>query len=237
MKQYSDNVKSVAKDLRSQGYTYREICSYLNEKIPKSTLNGWIRHVPTPPWYQEKIDKLSQTNIKRIHELAALKNKEILISRLEEIRTRNISLINLIDLPVAKLILSTLYWCEGNKYPSSKYLKFGNSDQKMISLFITLLRLCYKLDESKFRMTVQCRADQDQTTLGKYWEEITKIPSSQHYSPRVDSRSIGKPTQKQNYRGVCVIDYFDSDLQCELQFTGELLGSIDSINLVKNQVK
>ncbi|MEI8232553.1 MAG: hypothetical protein WCG44_02300 [bacterium] len=237
MKQYSDVTICAAKDLRARGYTYREICSYLNEKIPKSTLNGWIRDIPTPPWYQEKISKLSQTNIKRIHELAAVKNKSILEQRLREIRSRNVSLINIVDRPVAKLILSTLYWCEGNKYPSSKYLKFGNSDPKMISLFITLLRLCYELDESKFRMTVQCRADQDQTMLSKYWKEITGIPSSQHYNPRIDSRSIGKPTQKLNYHGVCVIDFFDSDLQCELQFTGELLGSPDSINLVKNQIK
>lgn len=237
MKRYSDVIIWAAKDLRSRGYTYREICSYLDEKIPKSTLNGWIRNIPTPPWYQEKISKLSQTNIKRIHELAIIKNKDLLEKRLGEIRSRNIPLINSINRPVAKLILSTLYWCEGNKYPSSKYLKFGNSDPKMISLFIVLLRLCYKVDKSKFRMTVQCRADQDQAILSKYWGEITHMPSSQHYNPRIDSRSVGKPTQKTNYRGVCVVDYFDSDLQCELQFTGELLGSTDSINLVKNQIK
>lgn len=237
MRLYPNYLISKAKDLRSQGFTYREICKEIGEKIPKSTLNGWVRNIITPDWYQDKIDNLSQTNIKRIHELAVITNKLRLENRLNSIRNRNISLITLVNKQVAILILSTLYWCEGNKYPTSRCLKFGNSDPKMISLFITLLRLCYQIDESKFRMTVQCRADQDQDLLTKYWQNITYIPSSQHYKPRIDPRSNGKPTKKLNYHGVCVVDYFDTDLQCELQYTGELLGTNTSIEIMKNQIK
>lgn len=90
----------------------------------------------------------------------------------------------------------------------------------MISLFITLLRSCYPLDESKFRLTVQCRADQDLDQLSTYWQKITGILLIQHYSPRVDKRSIGKITLKPKYKGVCVVEYFKTNIQCELQFLG-----------------
>lgn len=233
MKRYSDSLIKNAMSLRSAGHTYREITRELDTHIPKSTLSSWFKHISLPPEYWARMKTLGHENIK----LAQKQNKIRLESRLSQIRVKNINFIKKIDRPTGIIILSTLYWCEGNKYPSSRYLKFGNSDPKMISLFITLLRLCYKLDESKLRMTVQCRADQDQTVLSKYWEKITNIPPFQHYNPRVDSRSIGKPTLKSSYHGVCVIDYFDTDLQCELQFTGELLGSDASIELMKNQIK
>lgn len=95
----------------------------------------------------------------------------------------------------------------------------------MISLFLQLLRTCFKLEESKFRLTLQCRADQNIIKLSNYWMKLTKIPRSQHYNPVIDSRSIGKTTQKKKYHGVCVIYYFDTDIQCEIQFLGEYLGS------------
>ncbi len=215
--------------LRAQGYTYREICTLTKSRIPKGTLSGWLKGIPLPNSYYQKIHELGGDNIIK----AQAQNKKVLSERLNRLRNKNKSLIHRLNISVGKLILATLYWCEGNKYPSSRYLKFGNSDPGMISLFITLLRKCYKLDESKFRLTVQCRADQNQDELTKYWTKVTNIPPSQHYPVRIDTRSIGKPTQKANYHGVCVVDYFSTDLQCELQFTGELLGSADTIELMK----
>ena len=107
----------------------------------------------------------------------------------------------------------------------------------MIKVFLLLLRSCYILDESKFRMSVQCRADQKQKELIKFWGEITGINISQYYATKVDKRSIGKPTLKTTYRGVCVIHYFDTDLQCELQFLGENLGKDIALEQMKKQLK
>lgn len=215
--------------LRAQGYTYREITTLTKCQIPKGTLSGWLKDIPLPDSYYLHIKESGHDNITK----ALIHNKKLLSARLTALRNKNKFLLHHIDKSVGKLILATLYWCEGNKYPSSRYLKFGNSDSGMISLFITLLRECYKLDESKFRLTVQCRADQNQDELTKYWTKVTNIPPSQHYPARIDTRSVGKPTQKVNYHGVCVVDYFCTDLQCELQFTGELLGSADTIELMK----
>jgi len=230
---YSQQVIQQAQELRRQGFTYREICHRLNHEIPKGTLSYWLKNISLPLAYYGRLQKSRITNI----QIAQTANKQLLDYRLHTLRAKNIHLIHYIDRSIGKLILATLYWCEGNKYPSSRNLKFGNSDPNMIKLFLALLRSCYRLNESKFRLTLQCRADQDPTSLIHYWARLTQIPPTQHYQSRIDRRSIGKPTLKQHYKGVCVIDYLDTNLQCELQFLGEYLGTDPAIQQMKNQLK
>lgn len=237
MRLYPSYLISKAKDLRSQGFTYREICQNLGEVIPKSTLNGWVKDITPPAWYQNKIQSLVLANIKRIHKLSLIQNKALLDARLNNLHIKNSGLINHIDHNVAIIILSILYWCEGAKYPSHSGIRFGSSDPEMIRLFIVLLRVCYPLDENKFRLTVQCRADQDVVELTSYWQDITQIPPTKTYHAQIDKRSIGIPTKKLSYKGVCVVEYLDSNLQCELQFLGKSLGTVESTYIMKNQIK
>jgi hypothetical protein len=236
MKQYPPLLVQQARDLRVQGLTYREINNYLHLSIPKPTFSGWFHNLPLPSFYRNKVQQIVNANLQKVRPIALANNKQILHRHLEQIRNKNTGLVNLVDRPIGILLLSTLYWCEGGKYPARSSLQFGNSDPKMIKLFLTLLRTCYCLDESKFRLTIQHRADQDSGYLTRYWAGITNIPLSQHYACYVDARSIGKPTHKTNYHGVCVIHYFDTDRQCELQFTGELLGSDPNIKIMKKQI-
>lgn len=237
MERYSDVTIFVAKDLRTRGYTYQEIRNYLKTNIPKSTLSGWLKYTPTPPFYQGKIAILTRKNLKQARKLALTKNKELLEQRLNELSIKNTHLISRIDRSIAILLLATLYWCEGAKYPSHNGIRFGSSDPEMIRLFIVLLRCCYKLDENKFRLTIQCRADQGTKGLILFWQDITSIPPAMTYKPQIDRRSIGIPTQKKSYKGVCVIEYLDTDIQCELQFLGRFLGTTKSTDLMKNQIK
>ena len=116
---------------------------------------------------------------------------------------------------IALIALSLLYLGEGSKTKRGS-LTFGNSDPFIIDMFLDLLRRCYEIDNSKFRCTVQCRADQDIKKLEKFWSKITKIPPSQFYGTRIDKRTIGKKTLKLEYKGVCRIDYFSADIFTEL---------------------
>jgi len=59
-------------------------------------------------------------------------------------------------------------------------------------------------------------ADQNIKKLEKFWSQVTKISLSQFYKARIDPRTIGKPSKKPNYKGVCRIDYFSADLFIEL---------------------
>lgn len=123
---------------------------------------------------------------------------------------------------VAKLVLVSLFLGEGSKNTHGS-LVFGNSNPKIISLFLKLLRFCYVVDENKFRCTLQCRADQKIDLLNKFWSKITKIPLKQFYAARIDPRSIGKMSHKKDYRGVCRIDYFSANIFNELTVIANML--------------
>jgi len=122
---------------------------------------------------------------------------------------------------VAKIILVMLYLCEGSKRKGS--LMFGNSNPAIIRLFLSTLRQCYAIDESKFRITLQCRADQNINALERYWSEITGVPSEQFYASRIDPRSIGKASRKPDYKGICRVDYFSAHIYNEITIIGALL--------------
>jgi hypothetical protein len=114
-----------------------------------------------------------------------------------------------------KVVLTALYLGEGSKTRKGS-LAFGNSDPYIISLFLNLLRKCYKIDEKKFRCTIQCRADQNIKNLEEFWTSVTKIPLVQFYKARIDPRTIGKPSKKLDYKGVCRIDCFSGEIYLEL---------------------
>jgi len=124
----------------------------------------------------------------------------------------------------SKIALAMLYLGEGSKNQRGS-LMFGNSDPSVISLFLRLLRRCYNINESKFRCTLQCRADQNIKRLEKFWSKTTNIPLSQFYKARIDPRTIGRPSKKLDYKGVCRIDYFSGDIFMELkQIIAVILG-------------
>ena len=114
-----------------------------------------------------------------------------------------------------------MYLCEGGKYPSSRHLTFGNTDPAMIKTFLTLLRQHYEIAESKFRVRVMHRWDQDGAALRRYWSRVTGIPLRQFYRSYADRRTKGTPTRKYTYKGVCSVQYGDTTTQYELQAIGE----------------
>jgi hypothetical protein len=222
---WTDEIKKEAMRLRALGNTYKEVRIALGESIPKGTMSGWCsglilsaqaKDALFTKWHPRNVFALEQARLalKRIrdHEKARLTIELApLVLRLEEF-------------DVGKIALAMLYFGEGFK-KNTGTLGFGNSSPEMISLYLHLLRRCYKLDESKFRCTVQCRADQPQKRLETFWCEVTRIPSSQFYPTRVDPRTVGKPTLRPGYFGVCRIDYFSANLLNEVILLIELLSA------------
>ncbi|MEK7147181.1 MAG: hypothetical protein AAB772_02910, partial [Patescibacteria group bacterium] len=123
---------------------------------------------------------------------------------------------------VAKIALTMLYIGEGTKSHKGSLI-FGNSDPKTINLFLRLLRFCYHIDENKFRCTLQCRADQNIKALEKFWSQTTGVPLRQFYKARIDPRTIGIPSKKPDYKGVCRIDYFSADIFNEIMKITEII--------------
>lgn len=225
-RRYSLELVEKIKELRSKGCTYGEIVSILKIKIPKSSLSWIVRNVSLPPHYQQRIGKLNLTNLGRGRKIA----KEINAIKREELFAR----IKSINLPVskkikdketAKIALAMLCLGEASKYNSKGNRSFylGNSDPRIVVLFLKLLKYCYTFDLEKVRATVQCRADQNTDDLKKYWLKVTGIPERLFYPPLIDPRTVGKPTKKANYRGVLRINYFDTKVQLELESLADLI--------------
>lgn len=203
--------------LRKAGKTYAEIQTILGKKIPKSTLSYWCRSVSMPKTLQLKIKQKNLVSLGRARALALQSKKDKKEAALVGVRQQSSVFRQLFKHQVtSKLLLTILYMCEGSRSKNRASLMFGNSDPFIVSLFMRLLRFCYSIDESKFRCTIQCRADQNTEELERFWRITTNIPKSQFYKAQVDPRTIGKPSRKPNYKGVCRIDYFSSAILNEL---------------------
>lgn len=217
-------IKEKVIKLRKQGKTYSEIWQNLGKFIPKSTLSYWCKMVKMPAYYNFKIERLNKKNIARAQKVAWSINKEKREKFLQEIDNNNKDIPSLLNnKKISKIGLAMLYLGEGSKTMRGSVM-FGNSDPLIIKLFMKFLRHCYAIDEKKLRGTLQCRADQNIKKLEIFWSKITRIPLSQFYKARIDPRTIGKPSKKLDYKGVCRIDYFSAITDLELK---RLAKSID----------
>ncbi len=202
--------------LRKLGKTYREIVELLGKNIPKSTISGWCKNISLKNRHVQRIKNKIHSNITSARTLALKTNKLKRLDYLKSVEKRICHLKNILEnTDIAKISIAMLYLGEGAKSTKGS-LMFGNSNPQIIKLFLKLLRYCYVIDESKFRCTLQCRADQDIEILENFWSNITHVPLSRFYKARIDQRTIGKKTKKIDYRGVCRIDYFSADIYLSL---------------------
>ncbi len=211
------NLRGKVKKLRGQSKTYTEIKKILKTNIPQGTLSYWCKGIILPPFYYKKIELLNKKNREKGRKIAIMVNRIKREKYIREVRNRVKHLsVKLREKDTAKIALAMLFLGEGSKTNKGS-LMFGNSDPSVICLFLNLLRYCYNIEENKFRCTLQCRADQNIQKLEKFWSRIAKIPPTQFYKARIDPRTIGHPSKKPNYKGVCRIDYFSGDIFMELK--------------------
>lgn len=208
------------------GRTYGEINHELEIKLSKSTLSSICKKVELPLDYSSRIEKLNFENINKAraiaHEMTKIKREEFL----GKIKTGNVPIANLIiDKSTAKIALSMLCLGEASKYSTKRRsFSLGNSDPRIIMLFIKLLELCFdNFDAGKIRCSVQCRADQDTNKLEEYWHLVTGIPKNLFYKPLIDPRTVGKPTLKLDYKGVLRVYYFDTKVHQDLESLADLI--------------
>jgi len=217
------NFRNKAIILRKQGKTYSEIRALI-PKISKSTLSYWLGGLELSDKQKERLSQ----NVGR--KLVKARTRSILVQKNKrekyfyDIENKNLSFINLLNInkKAAKLVLAALYLGEGTKSMRGS-LRLGNSDSGIIRLFLKLLRSCYTIDEAKFRVTVLCRADQDVKILNNFWVQVTGINKKQFYKARIDPRTVGKPSRKLDYKGVCVIDYFSASIFHDLLTLGKMM--------------
>ena len=170
---------------------------------------------------------MEKSNQARVKGLETIKHQRTLY--LQGIYQENRHLIRILEnnKNTAKIALAILHLAEGGK--QGGHFMFGNSDSLVISLFLRLIRSCYEIDESKFRCTVQCRADQNVKELEQYWQNVTKIPMQQFYKVQIDPRTRGKKSIRQDYKGVCRIDYLSADIYNKLTINNKIICQVEGL--------
>lgn len=217
-------LRSVATDLRQRGYSYKEIEMELNTVIPKSTLSYWFKEVNLNTTIQAKFKEKNKLHLLSARKLAEISKKQKRESFFKVLYKKNSAFSNVYtNNYLGKIALAMLYLGEGGKRFKQSSVMFGNANPKVIKFFLHLLRKCYVVDETKFRCTVQCRSDQNIDELTLFWNSVTKIPLNQFYQARIDPRSFGKKTLKQDYKGVCRIDYFSSETFWDIIVTTDII--------------
>lgn len=219
---YPQNIIQDVLKLRNQGKTYGEIRFLLKINIPKSTLSEWCKKATLPKDYRDRIDRLNLNNLNKARLIAREINKIKHEELLEEIKDANIPIAGKVqNREIAKIALAML--CLGEASRTRGNFSLGSSDPRIITLFIELLKKCFTFDLEKIRCTLQCRADQDIESLEEYWLNVTRIPKRLFYRARIDPRTKGKQTKKNNYKGVLKVDYFNTKIQIDLETLAELL--------------
>ncbi len=223
---YPQAVIDRVRKLRSKGKTYGEIQKALNLRIPKSSLSWQCKDVALPREYRERIDRLNLKGLAKGRGIAVEMNKIKREEFANLLLGRNAPIAKNVHTKAAgKIALAMLCLGEASKYnpKSRKSFSLGNTDPRIILLFLGLLRQCFPFNLEKVRATVQCRADQNTEVLKSYWQKTTGIPTRLFYKPLIDPRTKGKPTKRPDYHGVLRIDYFDTKVQLELESLADLV--------------
>ena len=222
MSRYPMPLVKSARTWRAKGFTYTEIQKKLRKRIPKGTLSSWFRQVELPSFYADKIKRLNLNVLSLARPKALATNRQRRRLYLNDMYERNQPLLKALQRnDVSKLFLAALYLGEGAKKNKGS-LTFANSDPGIVDVFLRLLRRVYPVNESRFRCTVLCRADQNPDQLGAFWSRITQIPLEQFYEARIAPRTRGKIKMNKNYKGVCRIDFFCAQVYDELRTIGNL---------------
>ncbi len=211
------NLREKVRKLRSKGKTYSEIKEVLGIAVPKSTLSNWCKNIILPSWYVAKIREVNHKNFTKAQAMAwaSIKQKRELF--LDKVRQEANGVIKNFNIESLKTALAMLYLGEGAKWSGHSGLMLGNSDPKVILLYISLLEKCYKIKSNQLKCRICYRVDQNIRELEKYWSNITGISKENFYKTKPDPRTKGKKTKRIDYKGVCVITCAGSHIQLELE--------------------
>lgn len=222
LRSYPPTIRTRARQLRQQGLTHTEICQRIGV-VPQATLSYWLKGIQLNGQHKARIRAKILASAAEGRPLARLAWQRKIAAWQLGIEHRVSSFRGLADRNplVGKVACGLLYVCEGGRYPGSRHMTFANSNPAMIEAFLRLLRRHFIVDESKFRVRIMCRWDQDGAKLVRFWSRLTGIPVQQFQRTYRDKRTRAQPTRKREYKGVCALQYLSTDLQYELQVLGE----------------
>ena len=216
------DLKEKAVSLRKKGLSI----GYIEKKmgINRSTLSGWFKNIQLTNEQKEKLLKnwrdglaIAQKKGGQWHADQGKKRRTIIREEIEELLPEKT-----LDKKTGELIMAAFYLAEGSKKESSFVI--ANSNTSILRGIVNLLRYLYLVDESKFRCCLHLRRDQNEKELKTYWSKLLSIPEAKFLKTQFDKRTIRKTYE--DYKGVCVLYYYDMALQRRILYLGEKILSI-----------
>ena len=209
----SESTKNEIIRLRKEGVSY----GVLSEKfhIAKSTLHYWLSKLEIP---EKAIFRSKENWMKIVQPMGAKANHLKRIEKLRVIETRVLDEIskNSHIYESKKALLAMLYWAEGSK-GRGDIVTFANTDPELIILFTTLLRNCYKIDESKLRVRIHLHYYHNEDVVKNYWSRLISVPIAQFGKTYRKARGSNK-TYRKNAYGICFVRYNSLALKEEIMF-------------------
>ena len=194
--------------------------------VPKSTISTWFGKTIRKPWNRKTM--LEHLNKIRKSANIALKKKwkEKREQEIQEIKykiKKDFKNYPKNNTRILKSLLAMLYWSEGSKTKGT--MTFVNTDPKLALFYITLLRKCYNIDETKFRIWLRIHYYHSKKKSKRFWSQLLNVPINQFYKISIKKRGKSKRFRK-NFAGMCSIKYNDNCLKKELM---ELYSYLDTI--------
>lgn len=212
-------LKSKAIAYRKKGYSLRMVEKKLG--INKSTLSGWFKDVKLGSVEKAKLDKnwrnaLNEARKKAVKWHNEQKQLRLLLAHslaLKTLKTLDTGKKNILELALAMLYL-------GEGFKSTAETGIGNSNPAILKFFIKAMCLVYDFNTSKIRCELHLRADQNPSTIKKYWSKELGIPLRNFTTINFDKRTKGSPTYSY-YKGVCLLRCGNAAIQRRLIYLAE----------------
>jgi hypothetical protein len=215
-----EQLRRSAVVLRKNGYSYPMIEKEL--KVARATLSGWFKDLKLSKAANNIILNRKKKNLIKIREKALLVLRDIAERRREKVykEVTQDYVDYRFDMRVKELLLAMLYLGEGFKKTRS-HIGLGNSNYKIVALFVNYLRSIYNVKNAKLRCYLHLRMDQNPEIEADYWSNKVGIPRIYFRKPQFDRRSVSKTWA--DYHGVCSVYCYDAKIEKRLAALQQIL--------------
>lgn len=206
---YPEEIREEARRLRRLGWSLGEIAKQLGP--PKNTLTVWLRGIELSPEQRKRLYLREAEANGRNRALGSDAHRKGRLKRIQQQQERAEAFLSGLENmhQINHIAAAMLYLGEGAKGEGA--FAFANSNPQIVQYWMYLMRASFQVDETKFNIQILSRYDQDWDQLFAYWKNITGIQRATRSIP--DPRTVGKPTKRKNYMGVCRINYYDVSLR------------------------
>src|SRR3954449_7818611 len=169
-----------ARDLRAQGWTYKEICDELG--VSRSSVSAWVRDVEFDRAAWEARAHTNYVN-GNFGPRPKRQNRLHIEKELERALMKAQGTVRVGELTDHEFLIAGAMLYAGERAKTANEVKVANSDPRLLLFFITWLRHFYEVDESRLRLRLYLHQGLDLEAAETFWSDLLGIPRSQMTKP------------------------------------------------------